>query len=69
MAKLHSKTRKYLAVIVDDRGRTKKRRFPKRRLAAEWLEISAPSLIEGRIERVEVYTHRGVLVWSKSFPN
>jgi hypothetical protein len=69
MAKIGAKARKFRAVIVDDRGRMKERRFSTRRKAIQWLEIWGPVSAEGKIERIELYTGLGRLVWSKSFPN
>jgi hypothetical protein len=52
--------RKLLAFIA-----RKRRHFFNRRAALEWLEIEAPAIFPGRIERMELCHSRGMLIWKK----
>jgi len=31
----------------------------------EWLEIEAPAIFPGRVEQMELYNSRGMLIWKK----
>ena len=65
MAKLRNNARKFLAVIVDDRGQKYMKYFATRQSAMNWLEKLAADSIEGKAERIEIYNRRKALVWSK----
>jgi hypothetical protein len=57
--------RTLLAVVLSFRGETKRRHFFNRRAALEWLEIEAPAIFPGRVEQMELYNSRGMLIWKK----
>ena len=61
------KLRGLLAMIVGWDGQTHKEIFFDRRAAIEWLEEEgAASFDKGRIERLELYNERKMLIWAKS---
>jgi hypothetical protein len=61
--------RTLLAVVLSFQGETKRRHFFNRRAALEWLEIEAPAIFPGRVERMGLYNSRGMLIWKKRSNN
>lgn len=66
MAKHRPKPRRLLAMIVGRHGQTSEECFSNRRLAIKWLEGEGAASFKGKIERVELYNERKMLIWAKS---
>jgi hypothetical protein len=52
-------------MMVGYNGQTRTKRFPNRRSAMTWLEGEGVAKFRGRIERIELYSWRKKLIWTK----
>jgi hypothetical protein len=66
MTKHRSKPRRLLAIIIYRGAQTAEQRFSDRRLAIKWLERRAAGPFKDKIERVELYNERKMLIWAES---
>jgi hypothetical protein len=66
LAKHRPKPRRFLAMIICHCGHTSEQRFPNRRLGIKWLEGEGVAPFKDKIERVELYNERKMLIWAKS---
>ena len=66
MTEHRPKLRRFLAIIIGRGGQTSGQRFSNWRTAIKWLEGEAAASFKGKIERVELYNERKMLIWAKS---
>jgi hypothetical protein len=58
------KSHMLLAMIVGHDGQTSEKHFPDHYSAIQWLEGEGSASFKGKIERIELYNHREMLIWA-----